>query len=158
MKGTQMRCQSNPDQHLTHQVDVVITPKINHYAKLVCVDCGGAWLQWLSHSDTQKLIGPQDKKKAKFKKKSTWSTTSKKERQHYQSYQPPKEIKRTQLIGDRLALRGRSQYNGNPIGSIPITELKTILRTRIDNPSDRQYIENYIEQISGPQPGPSHTI
>lgn len=152
------RCHSNPDLHLTHQVDVVLTPDLNHYAKLVCCDCGGSWIQWLSKTDTETLIGKQTTKKAKFKKKRDWSNISKKERQHYQSYQPQKILKNTQLIGDRLALRGRSQYNGNPLGSIPLAALQSILLTKIDNPSDRQYIENFIKQISGPQPGPSHAV
>ena len=96
-------------------------------------------------------------KQAKYKK-SNWSNIQPKERQHYKSYQPPRELKNTQLIGDRLALRGRSQHNGNPIGSIPLATLKQILQTKIDNPSDRQYIEQYIKQISGPKPGPSVAV
>lgn len=152
------RSVSNPDKHLQHQVDVVLTPDLNHYSKLICRDCGGAWIQWLGRTETETLIGPQAKKQQQPKTKSNWSNIQPKERQHYQSFQPPRQLKNTQLIGDRLALRGRSQYNGNPIGSIPIRTLKSILKTQIDNPSDRQYIEQFIQKISGPEPGPSVAV
>jgi len=143
------RSVSHIDKHLTHTVDVVATPKLNHYAKLVCRDCDGAWLQWLSRADAEALIGPQPKKQQK-PTQSNWSNVQPKERNHYKSYQPPRQLKNTQLIGDRLALRGRSQYNGNPIGSIPIKQLQLILNTKIDNPSDRQFIQQHIAKISGP--------
>ena len=147
-----------PKSHLDHQVEVVLTPNLKHHAKLICLECNGLWLQWLSREDTSTLTGKQQPKKKQKPKITDWTNITIKERQHYQSFQPHTQRKNTQLIGDRLALRGRSQYNGNPIGNIPLTTLKQILATKIDNPSDRQFIEQHISMRSGPEPGPSVVI
>lgn len=143
-------------KHLTHQCQAVPTPdKKNHYAKLVCVQCDGLFLQWLARNEAESLLGPLPKKQQAAKTKTNWTTTTVKERTFYQNYQPTRQRKNSQLIGDRLALRGRNQYNGNPIGSIPLNTLKSILTSKIDNPSDRQFIEKHIIDRSGPYPGSS---
>jgi len=142
------RCISNPNNHLTHQVDVVLTPNLNHYAKLVCRDCGGAWLQWLSRSDTEALVGPQETK-TQATTQADWSNTNPKERKFYISYQQPTlKLPRTptQLIRDRLALNGYSRYNGNSIYSIPVDYLQALLDTnKITRKEDRKMIQAAID-------------
>lgn len=138
------RSVSNPDKHLHHQVDVVVTPDLNHYSKLICRDCGGAWIQWLGKTETEALIGPQPTKQQKTTQ-ADWSNTQPKERKFYTSYQQkPLSLPRTptQLIRDRLALNGHSRYNGNSIYTIPVDYLQTLLDTnRITRREDRQQIE-----------------
>jgi hypothetical protein len=140
---------SNPDKHLQHQVDVVLTPDLNHYGKLVCSDCGGTWIKWLGKSETEALLGPQITKQQKIKS-AHWSSTNIKERQHYRSFQPKYQQlvrKPTQLIQDRLALFGHSRYNGNSIYSIPVAYLQELLdNNTITNPQDRQQIEIAIHE------------
>jgi len=132
------------DRHLHHQVDVVVTPNLNHYAKLVCRDCNGAWVQWLSRDATEQLIGPQATKQQKTTQ-ADWSTTHAKERQFYTSYQQPTlKLPRTptQLIRDRLALTGYSRYNGNSIYTIPADYLQALLDTnKITRKEDRHEIQ-----------------
>lgn len=142
-----MRSQSNPEKHLTHQVDVVLTPDLNHYGKLVCRECGGQWIQWLSRADATALVGPQEKKTQK-NTKSNWSNTGSKERQHYKSFQPSFGLPRTptQLINDRLALTGYSKHNGNSIYSVPVPFLQSLLDTnKINKKEDRQRIQAAIK-------------
>ena len=142
------RSVSNSDKHLHHQVDVVVTPNINHYAKLVCRDCGGAWIQWLSRDATEQLIGPQATKLQKTTP-ADWSITQPKERKFYTSYQQPTlKLPRTptQLIRDRLALNGHSRYNGNSIYTIPADYLQALLDTnKITRKEDRQHIKAAIK-------------
>jgi hypothetical protein len=143
---------SHIDKHMTHSVDVVVTPNLNHYAKLVCRECGGAWLQWLSRADTENLIGPQPTKTQKTTQ-ADWSSTQIKERKFYTSYQPhPLSLPRTptQLIRDRLALNGHSRYNGNSIYTIPVDYLQALLDTnKITRKEDRQQIQAAIELQTG---------
>lgn len=136
-------------KHNDHQCDAVLTPELSHYGKLVCRDCGGQWLQWLTRSDCETLLGPQPKKPPKIKK-TNWSNTTKKERQHYESYQPRNtlELPRTptQLIRDRLALTGYSRYNGNSIYSVPASYLQALLDTnKVTRKEDRQMIQAAID-------------
>lgn len=142
------RSVSNTDKHLHHQVDVVLTPDLNHYAKLVCRDCGGAWVQWLSRDATETLAGPQATKQQKTTP-AEWSTIWPKERRFYTSYQQPAlKLPRTptQLIRDRLALTGHSRYNGNSIYSIPVDYLQALLDTnKITRKEDRQQLQAAIE-------------
>jgi len=139
---------SNSDKHLHHEVDVVLTPNLNHYAKLVCRDCGGEWVQWLSRDATEHLIGPQATKTQKTTQ-ADWSNTQPKERKFYTSYQQPRlTLPRTptQLIQDRLALNGHSRFNGNSIYSIPADYLQALLdNNRITRKEDRQQIKAAIE-------------
>lgn len=138
------------DAHLNHEVDIVTTPHLRHHAKLVCVECNGLWLQWLSRKDTSTLLGMQQPKKKLHNKKTHWSMTKLKERQHYQSFQPPSlQLPRTptQLINDRLALNGYSRYNGNSIFTIPIPYLQSLLDTnKVNRKEDRQLIQAAIDQ------------
>jgi hypothetical protein len=135
---------SNPNKHLQHQVDVVLTPDLNHYSKLICRDCGGTWIQWLGRTETEALIGPQPTKLQKTTQ-ADWSNTQSKERKFYTSYQQKLlSLPRTptQLIQDRLALNGHSRYNGNSIYTIPVDYLQTLLDTnQITRKEDRQQIE-----------------
>jgi hypothetical protein len=146
------RSVSHIDKHMTHTVDVVATPNLNHYAKLVCRDCGGAWLQWLSRSDAETIIGPQPKKQQKTTQ-AHWSGIESKERKFYTSYQQPTfQLPRTptQLIQDRLALNGHSRYNGNSVYSIPADYLQNLLDTnRITRREDRQLIQAAIQLQTG---------
>ena len=146
------RSVSHIDKHLTHSVDVVLTPNLNHYAKLVCNECNGAWLQWLSRADTETIIGPQPTKTQKTTQ-ADWSNTQPKERKFYTSYQQhPLSLPRTptQLIRDRLALNGHSRYNGNSIYTIPVDYLQTLLDTnRITRKEDRQQIQAAIQLQTG---------
>jgi hypothetical protein len=156
---TMTRCISIMDNHSQHQVDVVLTPNLTHYAKLVCRECNGAWLQWLSRTDTEALIGPQATKTQKTTQ-ADWSNTQSKERKFYISYQQPSlKLPRTptQLIRDRLALNGHSRYNGNSIYTIPADYLQALLDTnRITRKEDRQQIQAAIElqKQTGTEPGP----
>jgi len=140
---------SHIDKHLTHSVDVLLTPDLHHYGKLVCRDCGGLWLKWLGRSEVETLIGPQPTKTQKPRKQ-TWSTTDPKERKHYKSFQPRyQELPRTptQLIQDRLALFGHSRYNGNSIWTIPVDYLQRLLdENKITRKEDRQQIEIAIHE------------
>jgi|688.fasta_scaffold554471_1 hypothetical protein len=142
------RSVSNFDKHLHHEVDVVLTPNLNHYAKLVCRDCKGSWLQWLSRSNTEALVGPQATK-TQPTTQADWSTAQPKERRFYTSYQQPAlKLPRTptQLIRDRLALNGHSRYNGNSIYSIPADYLQALLDTnKITRKEDRHQIQAAIE-------------
>ena len=145
---------SNAEKHLHHEMDVVLTPDLNHYAKLVCRECGGKhggqgyWIQWLSREDTEAIIGPQPTKTQKTTQ-ADWSRTQPKERKFYTSYQQnlislPRTP--TQLIRDRLALNSYSRYNGNSIYSIPHTYLQTLLdQNKITRREDRQLIQAAIE-------------
>lgn len=147
-----MPSSSNQDRHLQHQVDVVLTPTQTHYAKLVCRDCDGLWLQWLSRRHTQDLQGDQPRK---LHKQTTvkWQNTGSKERSFYRSYQPRSlQLPRTptQLIRDRLALTGYSRYNGNSIYSIPTPYLQALLDSnRITRKEDRQLIQKAIQLRTG---------
>jgi len=136
------------DKHNSHAVDVILTPELTHYAKLVCRRCNGLFLQWLSHSDTETILGPQPKKTQSFKQPH-WSNTNPKERQHYKSYQrDPLSLPRTptQLINDRLALTGYSRYNGNSIYSVPVSYLQALLDTnKVTRKEDRQQIQAAID-------------
>ena len=146
------RSVSHIDKHLTHSVDVVLTPNLNHYAKLVCSECNGAWLQWLSRADTESIIGPQPTKTQKTTQ-AHWSNTEPKERKFYTSYQQPRlQLPRTptQLIQDRLALNGHSRYNGNSIYTIPADYLQRLLDTnKITRKEDRQQIQAAIKLQTG---------
>jgi hypothetical protein len=146
------RSVSHIDKHLTHTVDVVLTPNLNHYAKLACRECKGAWLQWLSRADTEALIGPQPTKVQKTTQ-ANWSSTEVKERKFYTSYQQkPLSLPRTptQLIRDRLALNGHSRYNGNSIYTIPVDYLQALLDTnKITRKEDRQQIQAAIQLQTG---------
>jgi len=142
------RSVSNSDKHLHHEVDVVLTPDLNHYAKLVCRDCKGLWLQWLSRSDTETLVGSQATKLQQTTQ-ADWSSTHTKERKFYTSYQQPTlKLPRTptQLIRDRLALTGHSRYNGNSIYTIPADYLQALLdANRITRKEDRHEIQAAIK-------------
>ena len=145
--------QKTIDKHNTHQVDVVVTPELSHYAKLVCCHCNNKFIQWLSRGDVETILGPQTKKPPRESQSTTWSNTNQKERQHYKSYQPKiLQLPRTptQLVNDRLALTGKCKYNGNHLGSIPTNFLKQLLDTnKINKKEDRQRVEYYIKLQTG---------
>jgi hypothetical protein len=172
------------NQHLGHTIDCVETPTKLHYAKLCCRDCGNhrgtKFLTWIGPRDmvtmgywTEEQAKKQQQLKIAHKQKhrkqinkqahkpTQWAQASKQERNFYQNYQP-KSLTRsrtpTQLIGDRLALSGRSQYNGNPIGSVPVEYLKHILKTKINNRDDQAYIERHLQLRTGSYTGSPDTL
>lgn len=172
------------NQHLGHTIDCVETPSKLHYAKLCCRNCGNhtgsQFLTWVGPNDmvamgywTDEQATEQIKLKKQHIKKHKkqinkqakkvihWPQATPQERNFYQNYQP-KSLTRsrtpTQLIGDRLALSGRSQYNGNPLGSIPIEYLKLILKNKINNRDDKAYIERHLELRTGSYTGSPDTL
>ena len=115
---------------------------------------------WTQQQATEQ-IKSKSKIKSKGKNKTNWAQATPQERNFYKNYQPKSlRIPRTptQLIGDRLALSGRSQYNGNPIGSIPIEYLRHILKNKINNRDDQAYIERHLELRTGSYTGSPDTL
>jgi hypothetical protein len=145
-------------KHESHQVEIIPTPHLKHYAALRCKQCEGVHLKWLGREECSKLGVDLPKKSPQRKTKRNWSQATTKERTFYKSYQPT-NLNRgktpSQLIGDRLALSGRSQYNGNPLHKIPLDYLKLIMKTKINNRDDKAFIERHIALRSGSEPGPS---
>lgn len=165
-------------KHLGHTISVIDTPTKVHYAKLCCDTCGNhrgtRFLAWLGpaqllgmghySSEDQMQQAITQKKKIKHrsqpKNKPNWAQAQPQERKFYRSYNPltlPRTP--TQLINDRLALTGRSRYNGNSIYSVPVPYLKTLLDTnKVTRKEDRQMIQAAIELQTGSHSAPPNSV
>lgn len=149
-------------KHESHQVEIIPTPDLIHYAALRCRDCAGVHLKWLSQTECSRLgvhfLTPKKAtKKSKQQTQHKWSQASEKERNFYTSYQPRSfGLPRTPsiLMGDRLTIKDR--YTGNSINTIPVEHLRQLLRSgKVTNTTDRAAIMKSIELRSGTYPGPS---
>jgi hypothetical protein len=145
-------------KHQSHQVEIIPTPDLIHYAALRCQDCAGLHLKWLSQTECSRLgvhfVAP---KKAIKKTTVKWSQASQKQRDFYKSYQPRTSgLPRTPsiLMGDRLTIT--DPYTGNSIHSIPVQHLEQLLKSgKVTNTQDKATIQKSIASRSGTHPGPS---
>ena len=154
------------DQHDSHQVEIVPTPHLPHYAALRCSCRPGLHLKWLSRDECQSLgldLPKKTPQKTSRKKTPTWQTyiqqtqsqQSKKTDAAFRFSKPVTVTQSRQAMNNRVLYQGTiitGIHTGKPLDHVSTHTLYQLL-SQATNSQDIAILKARIGKRNGPKPG-----
>jgi hypothetical protein len=154
------------DQHDSHQVEIVPTPHLPHYAALRCSCRPGLHLKWLSREECVSLglnLPKKTPQKTSRKKTPTWQTyiqktqsqPSKKTDAAFRFSKPVTVTQSRQGMNNRLLCQGiviTGIHTGKYLYNLSTPTLEQLL-LQATNSQDITTLRTYIGKRTGPKPG-----